>query len=452
MTRAGWAAVAGAALVGLVWLPTLGHRLLFVDDLAFTVAAVERLHAGALFAPRAYYRPVVELLLCGLWAGFGTAAPAYRAVLLALHGLSGGLMFGLGRVIGLSRSAAACAALLFLLAPIHRETVMWTTGIIHVTGGVASFGCLLLVAQGWLWGRRAVVVAFLFVIGLLAYPSVLLLPVLVHAAWKLWHRDRPWPMGLVAATTVAVIGWGVMEYLLPLLSSGGRYPHLQDVSRQPLASVANTARNVLVGLTYAWSPGSVAEVLPAGVAPVVKALLVAASGAAAWRAWWSGPGGRWLILAAFCSLFPFAIRNIVDARMLYVTAAMMSLVLASAVAGLSGQAVRAAAAGLVAMVLVNAGVLLRWSRVYREAGVQTTYILDAVRSRAPDHRPGGLVVLRGFPRWVGRSPWVAPLLVYAPDNVLRLILADPRAELRLLDSVEAVPPAAVRSVILIEPR
>lgn len=445
----GW--VAGVALLaGVVWLPTLRHELLFCDDLADLGSAVDRVARGTWLSPRPYYRPVTDLVRAALWRGYGAEPAAHRRVVLGLHAANVGLAALIGRSLGLSGAGAALAAGLFLVAPVQRECVMWTTGLLFLTGGLGALVCAALALRGWLGGWRAAVTGAAFVWSLFGYPYVVAFPVAIALLWRWRFPERPRPTGLLVGTAACVVGWGVLEWVMPVVATGGYYPHLGEVSRSWWLGPLTTLRNLLSGTVYAWLPAGLVEELPRPAGVAVKLAALAVVGGAVSAAWRRGVMGRWLVCWIGLSMFPFAVRHAVDPRMLYVTSAGMCLLLVMAVETLAGPAARAAQAAAVAIALLNAMAHHRSAPAFREAGRETTRILEAVRAQSAGFRPGGMLVLRGFPRRIGTPPWDAPLFVYGPTDVFANALGDPRLEVRFLPDGAPAPRVAGRSLILID--
>lgn len=445
-----WWAIAGLALAGVVWLPTLGQPLLIWDDLCYLLGAVERVGQGELLEPRPYFRPVAEAAFAAIWALFGAQAPAYRAAVVGAHFVNGGLVCLIARGLGLAMPSALMASACFLLAPIHRETVLWSAGFIQVLGGTGALACAALAVRGWLWGWEAAAVILAFACGMFAYPHMILFPIAVYAAWALLFRDRRRPTRLLLAACGVALVWGAMEYVIPVIQRGGIYPYLSDAGRSPAHGLLTTARNLVLGLIYAWCPEVLVEAIPSWMGWIVKSLWAGATAAILASAARGGPAGRWLTIWTVLTTFPFILRGYVDARMLYVTAAGMSIILAMSVGRLPERWIRLGRAGLAGVVLLNALVLLRWSQSYRQAGDAASGLVASVRLAAPAHRPGGLVVLRGFTRWVGRAPWTAPFLIYPPQPVVAWVLGDPTAEILELGAGMPLPAAKGRSVVVVD--
>ncbi len=124
---------------------------------------------------------------------FGADAGAHHAVNVALHALNALLLFGfLRRATGATWRSAAVAAL-FAVHPLHVESVAWVSERKDVLSGAFFF----LTLHAWLGytrrpgAGRYVAVAALFVLGLLAKPMLVTLPLVLLLV-------DAWPLGRLA--------------------------------------------------------------------------------------------------------------------------------------------------------------------------------------------------------------------------------------------------------------
>jgi hypothetical protein len=133
-----------------------------------------------------FYRPVIELYF---WIGsllFGGSPKAFHLASIALHIVNGGFVYLLASTLGLRRSFAYVAALLFVVQPGYVGAVAWVGAIAETIG--ACFGCASILALlrfrragGWYWQALAVV---MFALALLTHESsIVFLPLLVLADW-----------------------------------------------------------------------------------------------------------------------------------------------------------------------------------------------------------------------------------------------------------------------------
>ena len=91
-----------------------------------------------------YYRPAFALWLWGNWQQFGDAPKGWHGTNLLLHLLDTLLVGLLARRLGALPLAAAAAALLFGLHPIHAESVAWVAGSTDTLLAAFTLGSLLL--------------------------------------------------------------------------------------------------------------------------------------------------------------------------------------------------------------------------------------------------------------------------------------------------------------------
>ena len=222
MIVAGWA-LGIAALVALVFGPVLGARAIGLDDPTLivanplvqqpSVAAVLRVFTEVLrpTVMNAYYMPLsmASLALDAAWGGSGTNLVPFHVTNLALHLIAVVLLFlSLRRLTG-STIAAAFAALAYGVHPVMVEAVASAGERKTVLATALAFASLY-AALGE--GARARVAAWLlYVLALLAKPSVLMLPIVfvILEAWPLRRASRAalvawWPFALTAAVAAFV--------------------------------------------------------------------------------------------------------------------------------------------------------------------------------------------------------------------------------------------------------
>lgn len=84
------------------------------------------------------YRPAATISFAANRLATGAQPSGFRVVNFALHALCAGLLFWLARALGLGREAAAAAAALFAVLPIHSEAVIWIVGRAEL-GAAAGF-------------------------------------------------------------------------------------------------------------------------------------------------------------------------------------------------------------------------------------------------------------------------------------------------------------------------
>ena len=118
----------------------------------------------------------------------------YHLVNLGFHVLASALLLRLGRALGLSPWAAAGAALLFAVHPIHIESVEWAAGLKDPMYSAALFGCLLAYLKYRERPRAGLYVLslLLFIASLLVKSMALSAPLLLLAIERLIGTPAPW--------------------------------------------------------------------------------------------------------------------------------------------------------------------------------------------------------------------------------------------------------------------
>ncbi len=153
-----------------------------------TASGQEVAHSGVnnLWHPLTWLSHTFDATLFGV-----ERATGHHLVSLAVHSLSGLLLYAIGRKLGLSAVWATLAAALFLVHPLHVEPVAWISSRKDVLCGFFVHAALLL----GLWGRmRLATVAF--AAALMAKPLAVVTPLLMLLLWA-------WPQGIAGRG----VGW-----------------------------------------------------------------------------------------------------------------------------------------------------------------------------------------------------------------------------------------------------
>lgn len=227
--RGAWWVVLLSALLGLaVFLPTLGHRFIFDDE-------VELKGFDGLFTPggwaqllvREYghlYRPVKSLTLHLDYLLWGSNPLGFHLTNVLLHALVCALVAGALLSLGRSRGAALAGAAWYALHPIHVEAVAWVTARGALLSAIGVFASVI-AFERW---RRSGRVGSLLLLGLAAAfaffskeDSLLLVPALVALSW--WGNAAAAPrvprsrLGLALGATLlpALLYLGIRQALLP---------------------------------------------------------------------------------------------------------------------------------------------------------------------------------------------------------------------------------------------
>jgi tetratricopeptide (TPR) repeat protein len=186
------------AVTGLLYLPTLNHGFVDLDD-PFYIILNSRVRAGLSWEgvqwafttmsesnwhPLTWLSHMIDCQVFGLWAG------GHHAVSLLLHAANTGMLYlVLRRLTGVIGRSAMVAAL-FGLHPLHAESVAWVAERKDVLSTffwmltILAYHAYVLRPSRWRYGA----VAGLLALGLMAKPMLVTMPcVLLVLDW--------WPLG-----------------------------------------------------------------------------------------------------------------------------------------------------------------------------------------------------------------------------------------------------------------
>jgi protein O-mannosyl-transferase len=187
--RIGLPVFAFFALIALVLFYPILHNTFLSDDYdSLYRIAVER---RILF--REYFRPMIDIsfylnyLLSGLRPG------SYYVFNLTVHVINVYLIFRLSLRMKLfdpreQEQFAFLSGMLFLIYPFHNEAVAWLSGRLSSMACLFALITLVLVTQDKLPRQGRLLAAICFLLGLLCYESILLLPLVAEALQ--WHRGK----------------------------------------------------------------------------------------------------------------------------------------------------------------------------------------------------------------------------------------------------------------------
>lgn len=280
-------AVILAVLTLLAYLPSTRAGFIWDDDLHVTANLITQ--PGGLWRSwftthQPNYWPVTWSAFWVEWKLFGMNPAGYHVVNILLHALNAVLAW---RVLArLAIPGAWAAALVFALHPVNVETAAWITQLKTLLSTALYFGALLCYFLGEEQPKRSWygAAAGLFAAGLLAKPSIVMLPVvLLLCAWwrrgritredllralpffalslamsltEIWFQNNRSMSGVVIRTDgffsrLASAGWVVWFYLgkaLVPVNLSFVYPRWEIDAANPLSYVPGLA---LVGLTAA---------------------------------------------------------------------------------------------------------------------------------------------------------------------------------------------------------
>ena len=197
----------GALLLSfLLYFPLLNHTFLSDD-----YDSLYRIIIKKDILVKDFLRPLIDLSFYFNYALSGLNATGFYAFNIVVHALNTWLLYRVAKryVIFEAREQetfACMATVLFLVYPFHSESIVW------LSGRLSSIACLCALialditlsnAQPWKKNLLAIIV---YLIGLHAYESILLLPFII-IAWQ-WKKGRSW-RSLVSQGVL----WGIVMAL-----------------------------------------------------------------------------------------------------------------------------------------------------------------------------------------------------------------------------------------------
>jgi hypothetical protein len=195
-----------------------------------------------------FYRPLTYLSLWVDYRIFGDHGWGYHLQNIAIHAANSVLLLVLARRLGFSETVARWAAVLFAVAAVDFEAVMWPGARFDLLA--LTFTLLALIfALRYLEagrGRNVALVALFLALGILNKESAYCFPLLLGCFVVFWPAMKPgpvpWKRALhVAAATLPVMA-GLLAVRFAVLNGLGGYANLADGSSQHSAI---TARSVL---------------------------------------------------------------------------------------------------------------------------------------------------------------------------------------------------------------
>ncbi|MEO8739229.1 MAG: hypothetical protein ABI537_05950 [Casimicrobiaceae bacterium] len=413
------ALVALAPFVACAWLygPTLAGGLLsddysvlgalqtWRDEGRLVSALLAKFHSG-LDVPSFYYRPLPMATYGANFAFAGADPLAWRLTNLALHLVSGGLVFAIARGLGdaddtRAFGGAALAAAIFLCFPTNVEAVAWVSGrydLLATLFMLASVVCFQR-ARHWndRWGTPSLVAALC---AFASKESAALLPVFVlaiavaralrtdvRAALSQGARDAlPWILVAVAYFALRTVIFGT-----PLRVYPDTAPLAALLHGDWLQTLVSGGAWLNVVLPVQWA--RVAFLAGMGMLLAVAAATCLADARAR---------GVWLAIAvtALASVgmvlphLATLAANGEEGRLFYSTSALIGLLLALTWIGPRragrGSALRAIGGGLVVLTLVAQATLLRAAVApWTDAGEQAIALARALPALARTIREDG---------------------------------------------------------------
>jgi hypothetical protein len=287
--------ILGPAILGLAilaWAAALLGGPVYDDALVLSRAAVRDLDLGELLttpffrAHMNYWRPLAQLVFAAAMQG---GIVTVHAVVLAMHAVSAGLVLRIAeRRLGFPPTVAWIACGLFLVHPIHTESLAWCSAMPDVLAGMLSLAALHAAMDGnrrSRWGACGL----LFLALLAKESAIATVPPLLVA----WHSaSRPAGRQLVSSGlhVLAVLGvWGALRYFV-LVDALRPATSLAATPGQALASLEVFVRQfALLAVPWPLTPFRCGPMTAANDAPIalagygVAALTLLLVGGIVWR-------------------------------------------------------------------------------------------------------------------------------------------------------------------------
>ena len=349
------------AACALVYLPTLSGALLS-DDYAVLAAVsdwsreghllgalLSKFHSG-LDSPSFYYRPLSMASFGANFALSGAYPLAWRLTNLALHLVSGALVFAIARRFSLddgsepSNVGPAIAAAVFLLFPTSPEAVAWVSGRYDLLALLFMLATLVFFQRAARWYDASGAAALLTAACALASKeSAALLPALVLAV-AIARRAAGSQAATMSILRIFILGardaapWlvlGIAYFAMRTAIFGSPFQVYAGTS--PLNALASGAWMSAMSSVGAWVDATLP--LPFGRAPFLMAIavLLALGTAACWRH--RASRASWLAVAisallSIVLLLPHLsglAANGEQGRLFYTTSALLALLVGLAV-------------------------------------------------------------------------------------------------------------------------
>lgn len=222
------------------------------------------------FPVSAYYRPFQDAWLGLNYHIFGYSRVGWHVGIVAMHLVAVYLVYRIAEELIRNRTAAAAAALLFGVMPVHAQAVAWPSAIPLPMTVVFQLGALLTFmhrARDPL--RRTVLAAVLFACATLTHESAIVFPVIVAAYVFLIEEPanrssaaeiEPWPRRLAGACvrTLPFMAIASVYLALRLIVMGfisRQAPHTFVTWPQVFLSMPEAVTSYLALLLVPWMAG-----------------------------------------------------------------------------------------------------------------------------------------------------------------------------------------------------
>lgn len=178
------------ALIGLILFYPVLHNTFLSDD----YDSLYRIAFERRILYREYFRPMIDVSFYFNYLLSGLGAGSYYIFNLIVHVVNAYLVYLLSRRMilfdrGVQQQFAFLSGLLFLIYPFHSEAVVWLSGRLSSMACLFGLLALVIVTGERLTRRSWIIAAGSFLLGLLCYESILLLPLVAETLR--WYRGKP---------------------------------------------------------------------------------------------------------------------------------------------------------------------------------------------------------------------------------------------------------------------
>lgn len=208
------------------------------------------------------YMPVTYTVWGGCaelsWRGNGGMNPfLFHLANLLAYAVSGVLVFAILLEMGFARMASMLGGLIFAVHPVHVESVAWATDLKDVLSGMLALAALWFYLRSW--GRRGwwyAAATILFVLALLAKPSVAVLPVIAGILdWGYFGRTV-WRIagGLAVWVVLAVIALLIARGAQPAMVHPSLFARIGVAGDAAAFYLGHALAPIWIGVDYGRSP------------------------------------------------------------------------------------------------------------------------------------------------------------------------------------------------------
>jgi hypothetical protein len=428
-----WTLAAYVAIAIAIFAPALTGWFV-ADDWDFLILVANADSIAVCFDPLVgrFIRPLVMLTYYGNFHVFGLWPLPYHVTVVLIHAVSAWLVTGLAARLGLSRTSAIGAGLVFLVFGGHAEAVTWVAGAADPWLALFLLAGLLCFARALESDRPAGLMAIacvLFAGGLLAKETAVTAPALTAAfgaAALLSPAGAARARSIVTRTAIVTAATAAIAFVYLAVRArvfGSVLGAYEQLGTSQGAMAGEARKFVLRSFLPAgrWTAGLWLHhydwILLAAAALVIAWILARRPHARA--------GLVFLIGAFAVSLAPavpltISLVNTVSERYVYVPTVFSCLLLALVVDALAGRRRRLAAAALFLVVLVHARSLVLANRTWIEASRLARMVMDEIIAVVRESPPSTETIVLNVPdtaagAFVIRGAFLNSFHLMAPD-------------------------------------